>query len=228
MPNDNLDMENIETLAEEQDNSQEEDVTIDPKEKRHAEQLAWSRAEVERYRNLAIDTAFKVASQDISSLKELYAEDPKLAKATAEKFDWENSDFWSFDNFLNGKQKSSPSSPKITEDELEKMLQEREEKREHVKAEKLIEKLVGKLDDSEQDAVNRYIDKYKKSRLTTEDAEELFESATLYVNRGKLKEWKKEEILEKMSSTGISDSRKPEKSDKAYAVIGWKLVQVDA
>lgn len=40
MPNDNLDMENIESLAEDQDNTQEEDVTVDPKEKRHAEQLA--------------------------------------------------------------------------------------------------------------------------------------------------------------------------------------------
>jgi hypothetical protein len=40
MPNDNLDVEHIESLAEEQDNTHEEEVTIDPKEKRHAEQLA--------------------------------------------------------------------------------------------------------------------------------------------------------------------------------------------
>jgi len=43
MPNDNLDMENIESpdvVADKQDNTQEEDATIDPKEKRHAEQLA--------------------------------------------------------------------------------------------------------------------------------------------------------------------------------------------
>jgi hypothetical protein len=57
--------------------------------------------------------------------------------------------------------------------------------------------------------VTRYIDKYKKSRITTEEAEELVEMATLYVNRAKLKENKKEEILEKMSSTSISSSKKP-------------------
>tara|TARA_R110000868_G_scaffold75006_10_gene216753 strand:- start:753 stop:887 length:135 start_codon:yes stop_codon:yes gene_type:complete len=39
---DNLDMENIETpeiVTDEEDNSQETDATIDPKEKRHAEQM---------------------------------------------------------------------------------------------------------------------------------------------------------------------------------------------
>ncbi len=230
MPNDNLDMENIESpdvVTDKQDNTQEEDATIDTKEKRHAEQLAWSRAEVERLRNLAIDTAFKAASHDISTLKDLYEQDPRLAKSTAEKFDRENSEFWSFQNFISWKQKSSGSSPKITEDELETMLQEREAKREHEKAEKLIEKLVGKLDEEEQDAVNRYIDKYKKSRITTEEAEELVEMATLYVNRSKLKESKKEEIIEKMSSTWISNSKKPEKDWDNLVVRRGKLVKLD-
>lgn len=226
MPNDNLDMETIETLEEEtqQDNSQEEDVTVDPKEKRHAEQLAWSRAEVERLKNLAIDYAHKTASQNIDSLKDLYKQDPKLAKETAERFDWEWSDYWSFQNFLSWKTKNSKEPSQ--DDDFERKYQERKAQEETQKAEKLIEKLVGKLDDSEQDAVNNYIEKFKKSRMTTDEAKELVEMATLYVNRAKLKEWKKEEILEKMSSTGISSSKKPWEVKTKYVIRNNKMVEI--
>lgn len=98
----NLVEEIIETPEEEtpKDNSPESADIPDPKEKRHAEQLQGSKAEVERMRGLAIEATFTAAEKDISILQELHTKDPKLAQAVSERFDWEKSEYGTYENFL--------------------------------------------------------------------------------------------------------------------------------
>lgn len=229
MEEENLVADITETPNEEtqEENSQEIVDTPDPKEKRHAQQLEWSRQEVERWRWLAIDTAFDLAVKDINSLQELHNKDPKLAKSVADKFDREWSDWWSYQGFISWKRWTEvKQSSKISEDELEAMLLEREAKKEHQKATDRLEKGIGKLPEDIQDDVQAYIDKYSKGlQLTTDTADELLEMATLYVNRGVLKWEAREEAKVKLSSTWTT-TKKPWKEEMVTVIRNWKLVLV--
>ena len=127
---DNLDTGAIETPKEETqaDNSQEETIAPDPivdlKEKRHAEQLAWSRQEVERTRWLLVEATFddiNNGKKDVSTLLDLYNKDTvwkKVAEEVWAKFDWTDSEWWSFQNFLSGTSKNIVKQMP-TEEELE-------------------------------------------------------------------------------------------------------------
>lgn len=80
---DNLETGAIETQQPEEtqvvaDNSQEETIAPDPKETRHAQQLAGSKQEVERFKSLLVDSTFNdivEEKKDVSSLRELYNRD---------------------------------------------------------------------------------------------------------------------------------------------------------
>jgi hypothetical protein len=51
--------------------------------KRHAEQLAGSRAEVERLRSIAVESVAKASEKDASVFLDTHAKDPKLANEVA-------------------------------------------------------------------------------------------------------------------------------------------------
>lgn len=199
------------------ENSQEEAQAPDPKEKRHAEQLAWSKKEVEKFKSLLVDTTFNdIVSQkkDVSSLLELYNRDPvgkKVAEEVALKFDRGNSEWWTFQNFLSWTKQSGKT---LSDEEIEALVDKREAEREHKKALERLEKWVKKLPENQQEEVQAYIDKFSKwLLLDNETATTLLESATLFVNKDKLKKDRKEDAIVSMAWSWISGSSQSPKSD---------------
>lgn len=238
---DNLDAGAIETPKEETqtDNSQEETIAPDPivdlKEKRHAEQLAWSRQEVERTRWLLVEATFddiNNGKKDVSTLLDLYNKDTvwkKVAEEVWAKFDWTDSEWWTFQNFLSGTSKNTVKQMP-TEEELDAILDERQRKRDHEKSLEKLAKDIKKLPSEQQEQVQAYIDKFSKGlQLDIETTATLFESAVLFVNKDKSKVDRKQEAIKSMV-TWISWWNEAPKSDELildwFKRKNWKRIPV--
>tara|TARA_R110000868_G_scaffold284016_2_gene544481 strand:- start:1753 stop:2001 length:249 start_codon:yes stop_codon:yes gene_type:complete len=57
----------------------------DPVAKRHAEQLAGSKAEADKYRAIAVESLAKASEKSADAFLEAHSKDPKLANEVAKK-----------------------------------------------------------------------------------------------------------------------------------------------
>lgn len=115
---------------------------------RFKQQLDGSKKEVERLRNIALQTAIKNAAYDSTTLLELHKQDPKLAEEAAKNFDWGQTERGDYKSFLK---QDSKISTQLSEEEIEaRALLKAEEilvKKEHDKALAKAIRRLEKLDD---------------------------------------------------------------------------------
>lgn len=208
-----------------EENSPKSDATPDPREKRHAEQLEWSRKEVEKWQTIAKETAYNAAAIDIGTLKVLHATNPSLAKEVAEKFDWNGSDWWTYTNFLSWK--APEKNSRLSEEDLERMLEEREAKKEHQKATALIKDSISKLDEYLQPLVQEYMDDLTDGKqLTEKQATKFLDMATLYADRGSKKTDVKEEAKAMLASTKTTSNKSSGKEEMVTIIKDGKVLLV--
>jgi len=231
---DNLDTtvsETSETADEaEEENSQtdeQEEEIVDPKELRHAQQQEWAKKEVERLRNIAIDTAYKAVKVDAWALLELHEVDPKLAKEVARKF-WYNS-YEDAIKTLDPKW-DEETSQTLTEDQFEKMYQRRRKEEEHISSLKKAEKIISKITDNDlrEQAQAQFEELVGNKKLDEDEAIKFADMATYYVSKGKLKWEKKDEAAAKFASTWISPSKKSNSQEPTTVVRNGKLILLDS
>lgn len=222
---DNLDKEKDEAPGKDNPQWKEPDEATS---KRHAEQMAWAKQEVDRVMELAIDAAETAAKVDVRSLEELYQKDPKLADEVAKRFDYDNfkeikekrADLFEENQELDKKQ------PEQKED-FEKWYQERKSKEEHENALEEAEKIFNEVSDSEaREEIEKHFKKLAEGRnLTKEDAKEYAKMATLYVSQGSRKEEIFTNALAKLGSVNSVTSSKQSKSDDdELVVVNGKLL----
>lgn len=210
---DNNGEENKMTLDENQDNSPE-----DAKAKRHAEQMAWSKAEVERLEAIALEAQKKLAEVDANNLLELYSTNPQMAEKVAKRF-------W-YDSFAEAKAKiTGGSTVQVkTEDDFDVRYQAKRAEERHQEAiedaTSFIEK--SKLEEAKQQEAKTYFDRITNGKqLTRAEAIEYADMATLYVQKERIKEWKYQEWLKEMQSSWLSlNSKKTSvKSDEPLTIV---------
>lgn len=223
---DNLDLWEIETL--ETDNSHTKDQVDEATAKRYKEQLAWSKAEAERLRNLAIEREYAHASKDATSLLELHSTDPKLASEVAKKFwydDFNHAKKW-IDENLWEKMIKKEADPKDLEKTFEEMYQKRKSQELHELSIKKAEKIIWKIKDEElQKKAKTHFDKITKGKqLSIDEAEEIAEMATLYVQKDSIRDDRFNEWLASLWSIGANTSKKGKSSEEEYVIEDGKLV----
>lgn len=218
--------ENKDVTLDNQDNSLEKqwaDESQETKTKRHAEQLEWSRKEVERVKSVALDAWLSKIESNASSLLELHDKDPKFAKEVAAKVDWDNSEWKDYDSFLQWVKK------KQSEDDFETKYQQKRSQEKHEEALKKVEKEFKKLPEDLRWKAQTYFDKITKGKqLNEEDAMEFAEMTTLYVNKDKIKEWSYSDTLADLASTGVQKSQKPSKEWSDWIIRDGKLVNLSS
>lgn len=166
--------------------------------KRHAEIVHGKEAELQKARNVAIESAYKYAvNTDAWILLEINKEDPKLAKAVADKIDWESSEYGTFENFLKWRKVSS-------EDDFETKYEQRRKKEVHEESLKKAQKVIDKLPDDVKEEAQAYFDDIIEGKTLNEDkALKYAEMATTYVNKDKVKKDTKSEAEKILSSTNL-------------------------
>lgn len=226
---DNLEVweeENLENGTPEMDNSHT------AKEERYKQQIAWSRAEAERLRNLVLDREVKAAEKDARSLLELHSADPKLADEVARKFGYD--DFADAKKYIDQKDFSDGGVEKTQsaslKEDFEKFYQERKAKETHEEALKKADKILSKIKDA--DARERAEEQFKKiawnKTLTIDEAEEFAEMATLYVNKDSLRAERYDEWLSSYASTWMWMGKKaPSSTGDRLVVRDGRLVSLD-
>lgn len=214
--------EELEQTPEEQDNSHTS------KEARYKEQIKGSRAEAERLRSLIIDREVKAAEKDARSLLELHETDPKLANEVARRFgydDYEDAKSEIERKVNTGVEKTDDAN---LEEKFEKMYQERKAKETHQEAMKQATKILNKIKDDElREVAEKKFERLSNWKtLNIDEAVELAEMATLYVNKDNLRENKYEEWLWDYASTGLWMWKKAwTKKEDAYVVVNGRLVK---
>lgn len=213
-------MDNLDTVLPEALETDNPLIEIpDPVAKRHAEQLAGSRAEVTRLENLAIDMYSTQSTKDQSVFLELHSKDPKLADKVAKNL-W----YSSADEVL-----SSIKKPEVnqwfTEADIERIVSEREAKKEHQRAITKAEKILEKLPDDLKEEAQAKFDRISTGQLLDEEtAIEFAHMATLYVNRDNFKAWILNDSLAMLGSTWVWKSKKVTIEEPQYVVRNGKLV----
>ena len=224
-------LENLEVWEENQEideTSDDAENSHNDKETRYKEQLKVSREEAMRLRSLIIDREVKAAEKDARSLLELHETDPKLANEVAKRFGYDDYEDAKWEIEKKVSKWVEKTDEVDLEEKFEKMYQERKKKETHEEAIKQANKILNKIKDEElRDAAVKKFERLSNGKtLSIDEAEELAEMATLYVNKDNLRESKYEEWLWDYASTGLwmwkKAGAKKEKDD--YVVIGWKLV----
>ena len=179
-----------------QDEQEETPEVID--KKRHKEIVHWKELETQKARELAINAVWKHATTtDASILLEVHKEDPKLAKAVAEKIDWENSEWWSYSNFLKW-------DAKKVDDDFDTKYEKRRRQEQHEESIKKAHKVIKSLPDEIQDEALSYFEDITEGKtLTEEKALKYAEMASTYVSKDKVKQSKKEDAEKALSSTSL-------------------------
>lgn len=145
--------------------------------KRHAEQLAGSRAEVTRVREMAIESVAKASEKDASVFLETHSKDPKFADDVAKRLGYANSE-----EIL-----AEINQPKEEDDFETKYAQKRAQEK-HEEAITKAGKILAKLPDELKETAQKHFDKITKGQtLDEETAIEFAEMATLYVNKDNLR-----------------------------------------
>ena len=229
---DNLDVYEPETPEE--DNSHTDDQVDETVVKRYKEQIAGSKAEAERLRNLAIEREVAHATKDATSLLELNSTDTKLANEVAKKFgyaDFEDARAWIDQNLGEKMSQKETTQKEDMEKSFEEMYQRRKAQELHELSLQKAEKIIEKIGDSWlQEKATEYFDKITKGKqLTIDEAEEFAEMATLYVNKDSLKSEKYEKWLSSYASTGLSNNSKKADSEWPKTVVrNGRLVVLDS
>lgn len=226
-------LENLEVWEENQEieTSDETDNSHNDKETRYKEQLKGSREEAMRLRSLIIDREVKAAEKDARSLLELHETDPKLANEVAKRFGYDD-----YDDAKSEIEKKVDSGVKKTDDadleeKFEKMYQERKAKEIHEEAMKQANKILKKIkDDGLREMAEKKFERLSNGKtLSIDEAEELAEMATLYVNKDNLRENKYEEWLWDYASTWLWMGKKPGVEKKSnIVVVDGRLVDLDS
>jgi len=214
---DNLEENKTETPQGE-DNSQEVEAR---KAERHAQQLAWSKQEVDRLKSIAIKAAYKAAESDANSLLELNEQDPNLADEVAKKFGYDS--IKEVQEKLNGNQEEKRQDP---DERFEEKYQERRSKEVHETSLGKAKKIIAKLPEGLQENAKTYFDKLSKGRtLDEQTAKEFAEMATLYVSRDEISQWNFSEWLAQLSSTWLSNSKKKKEKEAEWVLdASWNFV----
>ena len=218
---DNLGEGSNETLV--WDNSQEDSA----KATRHAQQLAWSKAEVERLEAIALNAQVKLAANDANNLLELYNSDPKLADKVAKKFGY--SDF----NDAKSTITSWSAIEQKVEDDFDTKYQKKRAEERHQEAVEDANAFIdkSKLDEDLQDQAKDYFTKITRwQQLTRAEAIEFAEMATLYVQKDKIKAGRYEDQMKEISSSTVSNSKKssPKTDEPIEVVRNWQLVTLSS
>jgi len=195
----NPDLENDEELLDnsweenketpEKDNSQDgaNGDKDEAKAKRHAEQLAGSKAEAERLEWLLIDSEVQKAKSDWKSLLDLHVKDPKVAEKVAKKFGYDSYkeaiatlDLDSWDDL---KKKSW-----LSEDEFNKRYEEKRAEEEHNEALDVAEDSFNKLKDEDvrDKAIELFEELVGDRALTRKSVKKFVDMATLYASKDHL------------------------------------------
>lgn len=177
---------------------------------RFKQQEEGSKKEIERYKEIALQTAIKNATYDSSTLLELHKQDPRLAAEAAKTFEWSNTERGDYQSFLK---QDAKISTQISEDEIEaratkkaeEIIAQKEHDKALAKASKKIEKLDDDVKEEAQARFNKLID---GKMLNEEDALEYAEMATLYVSKSKRKDDVYNDAITKLASTGVTSSKK--------------------
>lgn len=227
-------LDNLEVWEENQEidgTPEEQDNSHTSKETRYKEQLKGSREEAERLRNLIIDREVKAAEKDAKSLLELHETDPKLANEVAKRFGYDDYEDarWEIEKKVSSWVEKTNDVD--LEEKFEKMYQERKAKETHEEALKQANKILNKIKDEglRGMAQSKFGNLAKWKTLSIDEAEELAEMATLYVNKDNLRENKYEEWLWDYASTWMWMGKKPGAGEwEKLVVIGWKIVDLNS
>lgn len=227
-------LDNLEVWEEGQENetldNEGQDNSHTAKEERYKQQIAGSKAEAERLRNLMIDREVKNAEKDARSLLELHDADPKLADEVARRFGYD--DFNDAKSEIDKKAGDGMSKTQDAnfEENFEKLYQERKAKELNEEALKRADKIISKIAD--KDAREKAQAQFKKivwnKQLSIDEAEEFAEMATLYVNKENLKAERYEEGIGNYASTGMWMGKKPTSDGKVPVVRDGRIVYLDA
>ncbi len=226
-------LDNLEVWEEGQEketlDNEGQDNSHTAKEERYKQQLAGSKAEAERLRNLVIDREVKNAEKDARSLLELHDADPKLADEVARRFGYD--DFNDAKSEIDKKAGDGMSKTQDAsfEENFEKLYQERKAKELNEEALKRADKILNKIVD--KDAREKAQAQFKKivwnKQLSIDEAEEFAEMATLYVNKENLKAEKYEEGIGSYASTWMWMGKKATSDWKKEVVIDGRIVYLD-
>lgn len=193
-----VESENIETPSV--DDSQQEAEPEQPElidKKRHKEILHGKEQEVQKARETAYELALKQVSQNASTLLDVHELDPKLAAKVAENFDWAQTEWWSYQNFLWDKKQSKAFD---FDTEYKKRRQQEIHEESLKKASKFLDKLP---DEVREEAQNYFSDITDGKVLDEEKALKYAEMASVYVQKDKVQTVKKKEAEKALSSTWL-------------------------
>lgn len=227
---DNLEVWEVET---EKETPEEQDNSHTAKEERYKQQLAWSKAEATRLRELLIEQQAKAAEKDARSLLELHDADPKLADEVARKFGYD--DFADAKKYIDQKDFSDGGVEKTREanlkEDFEKFYQERKAKETHEEAINRANKILWKIKDewAREKALEKFNQIAWNKTLTIDEAEEFAEMATLYVNKDSLRAERYDEWLSSYASTWLWMGKKAtsDNAGERLVVRDGRLVSLD-
>ena len=225
---DNLhDDKNIETP--EKDNSQNAPDVAPETKLRHDQQMEGARKEVQRLRDLAIESEVKRAEVDANSIVELHDKDPKMANEVAERF-WYSSFEEIKSSLSNDNETDNTTSEK---DKFNQWYEEKKAKEESVNAHSEADKILNSLEWDLQTEAKKYYKMMTKGRdLTTSEATEMAKMATLYVNKDNLKSERLQEWLMNFGNTGLGKSapasKKADSKNKDFwsQAFGWQFAHL--
>lgn len=210
------------------DDKSDEEPKLTAKEIRHAQQQEWAKMEVERLRNLMIDSEVKLASQDATSLLELAKKDAKLADEVAKRF-------W-YDDFKDAKKQITAGSEvekkvstKPTEEQFEEWYQQRKSKEEHNAAIDEVAKLIEQLpEDVQEQAKEDFNELMWDKILTREKALKFAKMVTLSLTKEEKKPVDTKEALKKLSTTWVWKTKQPSKDEAQEIVVDGKVILLNS
>lgn len=204
---DNLVIEENETPAEDNSPDSQDNQEKSHAELRHSQQMEWSRKEVERLKKIALDTAVNAAKVDANTLLDLHKQDPKLANEASKAFNWKDTQWWSYENFLSWREKWNTV---LQEDDREIRYQKKRAQEKHEEALQVaLEMLSGLPQDKQQEAISKFDEMTEWKMLTEKKAKEFVEMVTLYVNKDKIKTDKRVSTLADLASTNVTVTSTP-------------------
>lgn len=204
---DNLEQENLNNeTPDNQENSQ-----TDQKELRHAQQLEWSRKEVEKMVDVFVDKVWK----DATILYDIQETDPKLANRIAKKFGYTDSK----EALSSYEQQNQPEWKRTMEEDFDALYKQRRDRERHEEALEEVNQKINSLDEESKEEVRQTFKELTEGKtLTNKNAIKFLEMATLYSGK-----WRKDiynDTLSDLHSIGISKTNKQVEKKKTTMTVG--------
>lgn len=199
---------------------------IAAKEKRHAEQQEWAKAEVEKARALVVELAYEKAQTDARVLLELGKKDPIAADMVAKKFWYEN--FKEAKEQIHAELGIAKAEP-MSDEEKEAYYQERRTKEIHEEA---ITEAKAKFDDLPDDvkkqALEEFDDLAEGKTLTKAKALKIADMISLSLSKGEKTKDAYKQGVKQLSSVTIAKTSVADKDEWQEVVIDGKLVTLSS